>query len=417
MDEQVETARVIALKAKNVKRLTAVEIHPPEGEPLVVVGGQNAQGKTSVLDAIMYALAGGKTIPDDVIKHGQKKAEIEVDLGELKVTRVLGKGAKLEVKAKDGRKLNSPQKVLDELAGKLTFDPLYFQRLSETTQGRREQAVIVRDLVGLDFTEHDQKRQGLYDSRTDINRDLKRAETQLETMPFFPQAPQEPIKVTEVAAELQKAAQHNQEELKLTERLGQVEGAIVQVKREMEALQKKQEELIAEKMTLVSKVKGFERIDTEELNKKLENAQAINEKVAKNKQRREVNKLVSELQKKSEKLTEQIEELDNEKQQQLAGAELPVEGLSFSEDGVLFNDVPFHNCSSAEQLKLSVAMGIKMNPKLKIMLIRDGSLLDDKSLETLRQMAAKSSHQVWLERVGKGEECTVIIEDGSVVTE
>jgi len=417
MTEQIESAKVIALKAKNVKRLSAVEIHPPDGEPVVVVGGKNAQGKTSVLDSIMYALAGTKNIPDDVVKHGQKKAQIEVDLGELKVTRVLGKGAKLEVKAKDGRKLSSPQRLLDELAGSLTFDPLHFQRLSETTAGRRQQATIVRDLVGLDFTDHDNKRQALYDSRTDTNRELKRAETQLETMPFFPQAPAEPIKVTEVAAELQKAAQHNDEVLRLNKALGNLETTIETIKKNIEQQQAELERLIAEKMTLGSKIKSFKQVDTEKLNKQLEEAQVTNDRIAKNKQRREVNKQVSELQKQSESLTEAIEELDQEKQQKLSETELPIEGLTFSEDGVLFNNVPFHNCSSAEQLKLSVAMGIKMNPKLRIMLIRDGSLLDDESLETLRQMAAKSGHQVWLERVGIGEECMVVIDEGTLMDE
>lgn len=408
-------AKIIALRARNVKRLSAVEIIPPADESVVVIGGENAQGKTSVLDSIMYALAGGKSIPDDVVKHGEKKATIEIDLGEFKITRVLGKGARLEVKAADGEKVNSPQQVLDKLAGKLTFDPLHFQRLSETTPGRREQALILRELVGLDFSGYDKKRQILFDQRTEVNRDLKRAQGTLETMAFFPQAPKEAIRVTDVAAELQKAAQHNAEALKLSRGLGNLETTIETIKKNIEQQQSELERVIAEKMKLQAQARSFKQIDTEALNKKLEEAQEINEHVAKNKQRNELNKLSSELEKKSELLTETIEELDGEKEKKLAEADMPVEGLTFSEEGVLFNGVPFHNCSSAEQLKLSCAMSIKMNPELKVMLIRDGSLLDDNSLATLREMAGKSDHQVWLERVGKGEECTVIIEDGSVV--
>ena len=414
MVKQIESARIIALKARNVKRLSAVEIHPPADESVVVVGGENAQGKTSVLDAIMYALAGGKSIPEDVVRHGEKKAIIEIDLGELKVTRVLGKGARLEVKAKDGEKLSSPQQVLDKLAGKLTFDPLHFQRLSETTPGRREQAEILKSLVGLDFSETEKKRNILYGKRTDLNRDLKRAETQLETMPFFPQAPEEAIKLTGVAEELQQAAQHNDKKLKMTEELGKLEAEIEENKSKIAAYQQFNEELIAEKLKVKAQVKNFKPIDEEALKKKLEDAEVLNERRQKNLQRTEVNKKFSELQKQIENMTETIEELDSDKQKKLAEADMPVEGLTFSEEKVMFNNVPFHNCSSAEQLKLSVAMGIAMNPKLKVMLIRDGSLLDDNSLAVLREMASKAGHQVWLERVGKGEECTVVIQDGTV---
>jgi len=99
---------------------------------------------------------------------------------------------------------------------------------------------------------------------------------------------------------------------------------------------------------------------------------------------------------------------------QLAAAKFPVEGLSFDEAGVLFNGIPFPQASAAEKLRVSVAMGIAMNPEFKVMLIRDGSLLDETNLATVAKMAAKSGAQVWIERVGKGKECQVIIEDGYV---
>jgi len=415
LSEKIKEARIIALKAKNVKRLQAVEIHPPDGQSVVVVGGENAQGKTSVLDSIMYALAGGKSIPDDVVRHGEKKGEIELDLGELRVIRVLGKGAKLEVRAKDGEVLASPQTILDRLAGKLTFDPLHFQRLSETTAGRREQAEILKELLGLDFADEERAKKKLYDRRTEINRDLKKIEVQVDEMPFFPQVPDEKIDIAEVAEKLHQAANHNESQQKMQVELGQLEGELKKVQNQIAELQKRRNEIINEKVALAKKLAAFEKIDTADLKKKLETAQEVNEKREKNRQRQKLMTEASVLRKESEDLTDKIEKIEKKKQKALNEAEVPVKGLSFTDEGVMFNKVPFHNCSSAEQLKLSVAMGIKMNPSLKVMLIRDGSLLDDTSLEQLRKMAADSGHQVWLERVGKGEECTVIIEDGAVV--
>jgi hypothetical protein len=76
--------------------------------------------------------------------------------------------------------------------------------------------------------------------------------------------------------------------------------------------------------------------------------------------------------------------------------------------------VPFAQGSSAEQLRVSVAMGLAMNPRLGVLLIRDASLLDDDSMAIVAEMAATANAQVWLERVGDGAECSVVIEDGSV---
>jgi len=119
----------------------------------------------------------------------------------------------------------------------------------------------------------------------------------------------------------------------------------------------------------------------------------------------------------SNKLTAELAALDQKKAEMIRGATMPVEGLSLTEDGVVYRGVPFAQASSAEQLRVSVAMGIAMNPTLKVLLIHDGSLLDDESLADVASMAAAADAQVWIERVGHGEECSVVIEDGSVEAE
>ena len=151
--------KIIKLKAENVKRLEAVTI-TPDGN-LVVIGGRNAQGKTSVLDSITYALAGALSHPDRPIRDGEDKAKIVCELDDLIVTRTFTpKGGSLIVSNKEGAKYASPQAMLDELTGKLTFDPLAFSRMPP-----KEQVNTLKSLVGLDFSELDAKRQALYDER------------------------------------------------------------------------------------------------------------------------------------------------------------------------------------------------------------------------------------------------------------
>jgi len=113
-------------------------------------------------------------------------------------------------------------------------------------------------------------------------------------------------------------------------------------------------------------------------------------------------------------LTEQIEALDAQKAERVEAADFPVDDLSFGDGEVIFAGIPFDQASSAEQLRVSIAMGLAMNPKLKVLLIRDGSLLDEESMELVSKMAEQADAQVWLERVGQDESTSVVIEDGSV---
>ena len=63
-------SRIVSLTAENVKRISAVHIVPGDGG-VVLIGGRNAQGKSSVLDSIMYALGGASAIPDEPIRRRQ----------------------------------------------------------------------------------------------------------------------------------------------------------------------------------------------------------------------------------------------------------------------------------------------------------------------------------------------------------
>jgi hypothetical protein len=155
--------------------------------------------------------------------------------------------------------------------------------------------------------------------------------------------------------------------------------------------------------------------DTTELEQKLAQVDKVNTKFRDNQRYEMLNVALADAHARAEALTETIEGIEVDKADMLARAEMPIQGLAFDDSGVTYNGKPFCQCSSAEQLKVSVAMGIALAPELKIMLIRDGSLLDADSLKIVRDMAEASGSQVWMERVSEGEEVSVIIEDGSVL--
>ena len=126
-------SRIIRLEIENFKRLHAIELDPPEGT--VIIGGANAQGKSSTLDAIQAALCGGRSLPEDPIHHGERKAKIVVETEDLVVSRKFtAKGSTLEVRTKAGAKVRSPQGALDALTHALSFDPLAFCQMKAGEQ-------------------------------------------------------------------------------------------------------------------------------------------------------------------------------------------------------------------------------------------------------------------------------------------
>ena len=194
--------KIIKLQSENVKRLKAVEINPDEN--LIIIGGNNAQGKTSVLDSITMALSGKGSIPVQPIRKGEKSAKVVCELDDLIVTRTFtATGGSLIVASKDGAKYSSPQAMLDKLVGKLTFDPLRFSRMAP-----RDQSAQLKALVGLNFSQQDQERKRLYDLRTAINLECVELKARFEAIPVHPDAPKQEVSVSKLVQELQLSLIH-----------------------------------------------------------------------------------------------------------------------------------------------------------------------------------------------------------------
>jgi len=430
MQEQVNTARIIELKAKNVKRLRAIQI-TPEGN-LVVIGGNNAQGKSSTLDAILYGLAGKGPIGKAPLRKGEDKGFTELDLGDLRVKRTFtaSGGGTLTVKNKDGASYKSPQAILDALVGPVGFDPLAFASAPDARQ-----LELLKALVGLDFTAQDAERKRLYDERTAVNREHKSAVARYQAAPSqeVPADTQaERVDVAALMKELEKAQEINKTGDQCRERLASIQRAIVARNAEINNLENKLAEMRAEvekwdrdERSQQANVAGLVEADEKSIRAKIASAQAVNDDIrdhvearaAATRANEEKARLKTEADRKhaeAEALSAKIEAVDKAKADALAGATFPVPGLSFDESGVLYQGIPFSEASQAEKIRVSVAMGLAMHPRLRVLLIRDGSLLDADNLKVIAEIAAEHDAQVWMERVGKGEECQVIIEDGMV---
>lgn len=428
--------KIVSLTAENIKKLRAVEIRP-DGS-LVQITGANGSGKSSVLDAIYMALAGKDAIPSKPVRKGADKARITLDLGDVVVTRrfTAAGGTSLTVEAAGGARYPSPQKMLDDLLGALTFDPLAFSRMEPKRQLETLRGMVKLDI---DIDALDQANAKDYQDRTDINRRAKTLRTQAEAITVDPNAPAEPVDVAELTAEMQRAGEHNADIERRRANREQAAGMIAasrtaaanyrrmadDSRRQIEELQARIAE--AEKSAGEHDFKAADLqakidaagvlpapIDVTEVRAKIDAAAATNKAVQERAHRADYERQAEAAERNAAVITAQMEARTKQREEAIANAAMPVEGLSFGEGEVLYNGLPFDQASSAEQLRVSVAIAMAANPKLRVLRIKDGSLLDENGLSMVGEMAEAADYQVWIEQVDTSGKVGIVMEDGAV---
>jgi hypothetical protein len=464
-----DSLRVVSLTAENVKRLTAVHI-TPDGN-MVVIGGANEQGKSTVIDSVAYALGGTELLPPEPIRQGESTAEIRVDLGEFLVIRKFKRDriitcdcdqpnkadidlhavdcsyrtqppvfgptrTSLVIKSNkdDGAVFTSPQTMLDKLIGKLSFDPLAF-----ASEMPRNQRKTLAELLNLDTESIDAEKAGALNRKAALKKRIVIAEGKLRSLPVHINTPNEEISIAEISQGIAEA-----ERLRaIADDAQKTAGAAARLLESTKAEQSATAEKIARLETELADARGALVLldgsaatlaaDTESANEtataaraavpdasalqaRLEEAEAMNTRVRANEAHKAARAAFVELEAEAEAEGKTAADLDAKKLALLAGAKYPVDGLGLNDDGVTFNGLPFEQASKSQQIRVSVAIGLALNPKLRVLLIRDGSLLDSKNLRLLAEQSAEANTQVWIERVTESKDgVSVMIEDGHVV--
>ena len=425
--------QIIELRAENFKRLSAVQI-TPDGA-LVTVAGMNGQGKSSCLDAIWAALGGKGVIDPEPIRHGQTKATIRIDLGEIVVTRTFRTVAAgedytttLVIQDASGNRKTEGQTLLDQLVGDLSFDPLAFEHAKPD-----ERFDMVRALLpDVDFDGVEKANALDYEERTVVNRKAKEARARAEAIVADMGVGDALKDLDALNEELSRARETNaQIETRRVRRQNaedQMKEHYAQARRlqaRAEALRKEIEdvELEAErhrdaatemqrKLEMADPLP--EEVDVEHVRSLIETAKVHNAKVEARQRRIALWQEVKQFETDSETLTDKIERRKADLARQISESKFPVPGISFEGKAVYLGGVPFVQASDAERLRASVRIAMAANPKLRVIRIREGSRLDENGLRVLGEIAAANGFQIWIERVGREAGATVIIEDGHV---
>ena len=405
--------KIVSLQAQNILRLKAIHIQA-DGKN-VTLEGVNGSGKTSVLRCIEMGLGGKTLMAEKPIHDGATEGKIVLDLGDFVVTRTFGEGGKtnLVVSSKEGAKYPSPQAILDGLIGKLTFDPLEFSRMEPAKQNQ-----TLKDLVGLDFTQIELAKKVAYDSRTLINRDIKALEVKLAGKASHIGLPSSPVSVSDLMVKLEEARQINSAIEKRRNAYAELKAKQDTMRAQVAKLKKEIEALTEEGKKNTSKLEqeaeffaDDHSVDLAPISEQINTADTVNQKLRENAQLAKDEAAMKDLTKKADAFSDIIVKCDADKQKALADAKFPLPGLGFSESGVTLNGHPFEQASQAERIQTSAAIGIALNPKLRVLMIRDASLIDKKGMRVLADMAQTKDCQLWLERVSDKEEVSVLIEE------
>ena len=465
--------KILELRSENFKKIKAIDITPKED--VVIISGKNAQGKSSVLDSIWAALT-SKAIPEKPIREGEKKAEIELNLGKLIIRRTFTeKGDYLTVTNVDGARFPSPQKMLDEFVGDLSFDPLEFMKLKE-----KEQKDLLLKIVNFVMSTGDLEAVGLrtaipdkpleflnnlrlefYQQRTIINRDLLNVEEQLKATPKL--EPTEKVSVKELFEKKQdlqrikedittKEAENKTRELEIKQLDEQINKEETELKNYIQRKEKEIEEYIAAQKKALEEYNNAKRFelqnlenrkivvtdnlkitqekikqeisrnpeldrDIEGIDKHLQEADETNEKATLYEKRVKLENDHDRIKQESDDLSRKLAKLDEIKTKIVSSATMPIQGLSFDGETIAYQGIPLSQTSLSEQLKVSLAIAMALNPKLRVIRISDGSLLDTENMEILKELAKEKDYQIWCEVVDETGKVGFYIEEGVIKDE
>ena len=450
--------KIVELKAENIKNLKVVEIRP---DGAVILEGKNGAGKSAVLDSIFMALTGKKI--EEPIRNGEARAEINVDLGDYKVRKIFtGKGERLEVLSKEGDVKLSPQTFLNNLLGNLTFDPLAFSSM----EGKKQRALLAQ-LVGLDFVALNNEYATLYNERTIKNREIKGGDpTSYRPSPNQPLplealvggmekpaegTPRQEISMADELAKVQALEDQNRQyaeyERKIKSYKEIVESCVEQIRTlEMDVAEHMEipgtrdwlrdcEDQIEVKIKTWRKDIETTKADIEatekacasvpvpvnypeeviaEAKRSLLTVEETNKQIRK---AREFDKALATLEAAKHEVKDlecRMVKIELEKQEKTAAAKFPIAGLGLNDEMVTYQDKPFSQLSTGEQIRISTAVAMALNPKLKVILVREGSLLDKNGLQAIIEVAKEKDYQLWIERVADDKQVGIYLEDGEV---
>ena len=429
--------KILQFQAHNILGIKDINLDL-EGAHLFIVGGKNGQGKSSTLKAIQMILCGRSGMedwPTKPIHDGEDAAFIEMRLSgsdrlhephfftarmDFAIKRGVPQPEKFTITDSSGAPAGSARQMMSSLYKLRGFDPLEFSRMKP-----KEQRAVLCDLLGINLDQMNAERQKLYNERALVNKQGVSKKALTEAMPYYPDAPNEPVKLAELSARLEAAKESNREygsaAKEVTELNLECDRASKEIADLLKLVEEKRESLAIATDILEAKRESFSRlvkIDIAPIEKEVAEADETNRKVAANQARKVAMEELELLRKASSVLTDAMKSIDEKQKDLLAAAKWPVPGMSVDADGVLLNGLPLEQVCQRDKTIVSANIGILQNPELRLMVSERGSELDVETREGLAEILKDNEFQMIVEVVTNSEadeeRCSIVIEDGAV---
>lgn len=409
--------KINKLEIENVKRVKAVKIEPT-ANGLTILGGKNGQGKTSILDAIAWALGGNKYRPSQAQREGSViPPHLHLTLSNGLVVERKGKNSDLKVIDPNGDKAG--QQLLNSFVEELAIDLPKFMNASNT-----EKANILLQIIGVGDKLHvlSKEEEEIYNQRRTIGQIADQKQKFANEQTYFPDAPKEPVSAGDLINQQQAILTRNGENQQKRHRLTQYQALFASQGQEVERLTKLLEnaKTVHEQTGKDLEIAQKDSLDlfdesTEALENNIQQIDEINRKVRANLDKDKAETDANDYRAQYDKLSAQIDGIRKQKAELLENADLPLEGLSVDDGELIFNGQKWDNMSGSDQLKVSTAIVRKLKPNCGFILLDKLEQMDLESLKEFGDWLEQEGLQAIATRVSSGEECSIIIEDGYVV--
>ena len=413
------SVKINTLEVENVKRIRAVALEPsPAG--LTVIGGNNNQGKTSILDTIAWALGGDRYKPSNPARDGSSiPPRIKITLSNGLIVERIGKNSALKVTDPNGRKRG--QQLLNSFVEELALNLPKFME-----QTNREKADTLLQVIGVGDQLHALELQEteLYNRRHAIGQIADQKKKFALEMPFYPDAPAEPVSAYELIQRQQAILAHNGENQRKRMFAAELENRCSRLKDRMEAAERELKSIqgayaaAAADLDIARKSAAeLQDESTTQIERDLENIEAINVKVRANSDRERAEQDAEQYAQQYDDLTRQLKGVRQAKVDLLAGALLPLNGLSVEDGELTYHGKKWDGMSGSDQLMVATAIVRALNPECGFILLDKLEQMDLQTMQTFGQWLETQNLQAIATRVSTGSECSIIIEDGHVAGE
>lgn len=393
-----EPVKISALELENVKRIKAVALRPTENG-LTVIGGRNGQGKTSVIDAIAWALGGKRKQPSKPNRDGSATpAKLHVELNNGLVIERSGKNGSLTVTDPSGKKAG--QTLMNSFIEELAIDLPKFMVMTDNEKAQELLRIIG---VGDELSELDKKLSDLKAERLDIGQRKRAKDKIAEEMPFFPDAPDHRVSPAELIEQQQAILAKNGENQRKREKVGII-------KQQRDNLNMLCDSLNNQIMSLNEELKR----KTDEIEQSIANIDALNQKVEANERRKQALKDAESLNDDYQSCNSEVNAVEDQRKKLLETAKMPLDGLTVEDGKLVYNGAVWSDMSGAEQLRVATAVVRSLKPECGFVLVDKLEQMDSQTLAEFGAWAESEGLQVIGTRVATDDTCSVIIEDGRV---